>query len=213
MEYSIYDLVYLQLAKINKYDDNTKKKYLSLIKILIENHYTDKEIIQSINDNTLDKLISRTSLGENLIIPNRIYFHKELRLSPKTVTVEFDYNTGELTKNEEPYFLEMKSSYTVENLKRYFINTLQPIANMDTNRINGAFKWLIKYYDLEILLFMIDCASEGDLKNVRNPLQIREYYEVALDKYEYVKKMSKINGDDAIVPKKRMQPNRNGMVV
>ena len=213
MEYSIYDLVYLQLAKINKYDNKTKKDILKIVSFLITNHYTDKEIINAINENQLNTLITKTSCSENLINPNRIYFHKELRLTAKTVEVEFDYNTGTYIKKEEPYFLEMKSTYTINNLKQYFIKVLNPIKNMDTNRINGAFKWLTEHYDLEILLFMIDNAFEDDLKNVRNPLQIRDYYDAALDKYEYIKKMSKLNGDDAIVPKRRMQPNRNGLVV
>ena len=142
----------------------------------------------------------------NLINPKRIYFHKELRITQKPPTLEFDYNTGKVIRTQEPYFLEMKSTYTINNIIKYYKDTINPLKKINEKRIDGAFRWLLKNYDLEILLYMIDISSYEENK-ILNPLDIRNCEYEAMEKYQSILKLSKLNGDDKIVPKRRLQHN------
>jgi hypothetical protein len=88
-----------------------------------------------------------------------------------------------------PYYLEMKSRYTMNQLLEYYYNKLLvPIHFRDEKRDKGAFNHLISYYrfdkinTVDFLLFVIDYIVAHEYK-ITNPLDLKNW---AQQTYEYL---------------------------
>ena len=67
-------------------------------------------------------------------------------------------------------------------------------------------KWLIKDFDLELILYAIDiCANENGILTNLNSLQ--DYIDRAREKYNMALANAKVTGELKIVPKRRMLSN------
>jgi hypothetical protein len=149
----------------------------------------------------------------NLLKPCNFYYHNELRITTPPPVVDFDYNTGELIRTVEDYYLEMKASYTIDELANYFLSKvgLCPGEAMTKNRIIGALQWLANNYDIDLILFMIDIADDiivtNNLNKLRIPSDVKEYYAEAKELMNNKITECKVAGGDKIVPRKRVLSN------
>lgn len=220
---SVYDLVYYILKRIDKnmVTPTLKKILLQDVVSLLNAGWTSKDILTiltqyesfeldengEIRVSDIVKCSDRTQ--KNLLNPYRIYFHNEVRIAPKPVTIDFDYNTGEVIRANEEYFLEMRASYTIEDLIKYYLSKPNLVSNKHVinSRIKGGLEWLVQNYDLELVLYMIDATNDHisccNLSALKNVMDIQEYYSEAKEVYQRRYNESKVNGDDKIVPKKR----------
>ena len=210
MEISAHDLLY----NLKKKQCKDYKIFATKILFLLEIGYTGEDILEMLNsDNYIDEInkhleIEKQSEVEYNLLQEvgTIYYHNELKISTPPVLVKYDINTGELTKVEEEYFLEMKASYCIKDLFNY-IKTKSCFYDLDNeNTVIGSLKWLLKNYNLEIILYMIDTAN--DIIQVQNKkrikvIDIKNYYEEAIDARDRKKSELIINGADKIVPRKR----------
>lgn len=171
------------------YGKEPTEKELTLLEIqyqrLLDNGYTLKEAQKILIDNNLyiDDLEHKDSIIYTL--DNTIYYHTELQILSKPGY--YDPETGTIVK--EPFYLEMKHRYTMNQLLNYYYNKLAvPSYFKDNKRDVGAFKHLISSYKFEkinvvdFLLYVIDYVSMKEVK-VSNPLDLKNW---AQETYEYL---------------------------
>lgn len=224
MNKSVFDIVYEILDCYLKENEITKKmidesftflKKDILSKVIneLKNGWTYEELIVNIRNIIrttknfdFDKLNLYNKKRINLLNPKRIYFHNQIRLVKGIDPIIFDYNTGEIIKDStDDYFLEMKASYTIEDLYDYCLHNgiLTDSLLRFKERNLGALRWLIKHFDLELVLYAIDiCANENGILTNLNSLQ--DYIDRAREKYNMALANAKATGELKIVPKRRM---------
>lgn len=104
----------------------------------------------------------------NLMENGRFYYHVALQeVPPPPQRWVNEYGDSEVI--ETPFFLEMKERFTAADLEAYY-RRFMPLEG-DPRAIRGAFEYLAKTYDLELLLYMIDAtAGQCQLENYDYPL-------------------------------------------
>lgn len=196
---------------INKWASDEMLTYFKHIKLQKEIQEV-KDVVEYINAKALRYPKKKINLlGDQYKEGDPFYYHNQLRITSPPPKRYFDYNTGEIVKIEEPYFLEMRASYTIEDLCEYYIKQmgLKDIHPQDENRFAKAFLYVLKKYDLETVLFMVDAMvnevlSEGLNKEKHNPLKIVEWKDVALMHYNEKVTESAVYGENKVVPRKRI---------
>ena len=162
---------------------------LSLIEIhyqrLIDNGFTEIEARNIMLDNKLN--IDDLAYEDSLIMTSddSIYYHNELQIHSKPGY--YDPETGRIEK--EPYYLEMRYRYTMDDLLEYYYSKLSvPIQFRNTKRDVGAFKHIISDYKftnmntVDFVLYIIDYAVANEIK-IANPLDLKNW---AQQTYEYL---------------------------
>ena len=152
---------------------------------LIDNGYSEKEARSIMLDNKLnaDNLIHEDSLITTST--DSIYYHNELQIHSKPGY--YDPETGRIEK--QPYYLEMRCRYTMDNLLEYYYNKLSvPVQFRNTKRDVGAFKHILNDYKfnnmntVDFILYIIDYAVANEIK-ICNPLDLKNW---AQQTYEYL---------------------------
>lgn len=171
------------------YGEEPSDKILALLEIqynrLMDNGFTDKEAQRLMLDNNLN---TDDLLYEDSIITtsnDTIYFHNELQIHSKPGS--YNPETGAVEK--QPYYLEMRRRYTMDDLLNYYYNKLMvPIQFRNTKRDIGAFKHIINDYrfnninTVDFILFIIDYVVSKEIK-ISNPLDLKNW---AQQTYEYL---------------------------
>lgn len=212
---SVYDLAF-NLIKNNytEIDNNTKRNIINKIKEVLNNGSTYTTINNKIQT---DKIINkdydgylentRTSSYSNLITQDKLYYHNELRVYAEPPEVEFDLNTGEIKRQEFEYFLEMKASYTLEDLYNYLKTKNTMVYALDNKkRLMGGLISLVQRHGIEKILFAIDTTNtfySGKSKMLKNIFEIEEYMPEAEINYNMKMSDSIVNNANKIILKKR----------
>lgn len=220
--YSFYDLVFAFLERFYEEtpSDSEKHKVASEIRALLIDGWTAEAITNELRmfrgsfpgvRPDLAEMFAYLRLTQvNLLHPDRFYFHNQLRIMPGPPKRALDLNAGIIVKEEEVYFLEMRASYTVDDLTDYYIrqsNATVP-AN-DRKRMLGAFKYLLRTHDVELVLFMIDAGvnavySEDLGREQLSPLKLADYQGVAEAQFAEKRTENIRAGDDCVVPRRRV---------
>lgn len=220
--YSFYDLVFAFLERF--YDEappeSEKKRVASEMWHLLLNGWTAEDITNELRMFRGSFPGVRPDLAElfehlrrrqqNLLRPDRFYFHNQLRIMPGPPKRSLDLNAGTITKNEEEHFLEMRASYTVEDLTDYYIQqSKESVTANDRKRMVGAFKYLLKTHELEVVLFMVDAGvnavySEDLGRDQLSPLKLADYKGAAEMQFAEKRTENIRAGDDCVVPRRRV---------
>ena len=149
------------------------------------------------------------------------YYHPQLQITSKPPVYKMDYDTGELSLYKiEDYFLEMKDSYTIDNLIDYFIKKTglyydDDIVFIKRKQLETEIKNIIKNnqnFSLDNLLFCIDASTEisedENLGKITFINQVFHFQEQAKEYYSRRKNILKEEGDDRIVPRKNSYSKR-----
>lgn len=220
---SIYDIVYDYIDTFYRDEslDREDKKTIHLeVKKLLMNSWCTDEIISTFKAAKKNRpdifslkvaklFVSKRPKKINLIEPGVFYYHNDLRLTCGPPKREIDYDTGIVTVINDTYFLEMKASYSVEDLIHYYMRQVGKSKSDDTNRFKGSLLYLLKSYTVEELLFMIDvmvntCKAD-DLPLPSSPLDSQKYYKEAKEVISLKKTETIQAGGKAIVRKKRIR--------
>ena len=209
---SVYELAFNLINKNYKDIDNkTKVKIINKIIEVLQNGSSYNSInskIQTspIGSEDVERYLEGTRIGcSNLINFNIFYYHNELRVVPAAPEVYFDLNTGDFVREPFEYFLEMKASYTIDDLIDY-LGTKPSMSLLfnNRNRLVGGLNSLLAKYDVDKLLFAIDHTDMVyDRRLIKNIFEIEEYMSEAEDSYNMKLTESVINETNKIVPKKR----------
>lgn len=220
---SVFDLAatYIMLFKDNMITSQQKKEITNDFCMVLKVGWTFKEIVNEMHRCIRNKTkmqidsipyfftqsVRRNSNNNNLMDPMKFYYHKELKImnGPKKVSV--DYDAGTMISNDQPFFLEMAASYTLQNLTDYFLSK-EMIDNNEysRNRIGGLLKYYVERYGLDETLYMIEAANNDRISTERQLTNIREfenYYTKAKEFIENIKTNCKYSGGDKITPRKR----------
>lgn len=224
---SIYDIVYDYIDTFyprTKLDKEQKKTIHRGVKRLLDNGWCSSELCKGIRvakkkkaEQTLQIATffrGKKKAQENLLRQGTFYYHNELRLTCRPPQRSIDYDSGEITILNEPYFLEMKASYTVEELVQYYARqTGLQLKDYEVSRYKGSFNWLIKQYNVEMVLFMIDAtvnySRSEDQPMPYSPLDIQRYQADAVSARNEKVTETIQSGGKQIVRKKRPRSNRN----
>lgn len=220
---SIYDLVYDYIDRFfsgKKLDKDKKKTIHAEFRKLIKAGWTSPELYAGINDwhrKHPDKptifvsnlFAAKRPKSRNLLEYGRFYYHNALRNTSPPPLRAIDYDSGEITTISEPYFLEMKASFDVEEVADYYCKQFEIKANKhEKSRIVGTFGYLLKNSDVERIMFMIDVAANEcraeDLPPLKTPLDITDYAKEALSIFHEKKTEAVLSGGNKIVRKQRM---------
>lgn len=215
---SIYDIVHKYIEtfyKNERLDKEQKKTIHAEVKRLLSYGWCSSELYDVFKRaNRKDATLKVSTLfrskrpkSKNLLEPGKFYYHNDLRITSKPPKREIDYDSGEIRVINEPYFLEMKASYTVDDLISYYIRQVGRGSKQDFPRFRGSFEWLLRSFTLEEILFMIDttvnmCQSE-DMPLPMSPLDIQKYYREAKIIRTEKKTETVLAGGKKIVRKRR----------
>lgn len=222
---SIYDLSidYIKNFYTHEPSVNEKKKiikefikYLSIgwNQVEIFKHLESiKKNKSLINDCFLEKALkfyTKDIKLRNLIDPTEIHYHNQLRIFPGRKVVKIDYDKGIFKSSNEKNFLEMRASYTVENLYEYFVSKEDMYIERlkDKKQFIGAFNWLLSKFEVDEILFMIDKAESkviNDSKSLKlkSPLDLKSYIEDGQKALTSKKNALIYNDADNIIPRDR----------
>ena len=102
----------------------------------------------------------------------QFYYHPLLQETvgpPRTI---IDWTTMEMTNDKpEPFFLEIKDSFTLENLVDYFIQKTKSEEELhQKKRLIGQFKTAVDRYGIDFTLYLIDASvADAEEKGKRMP--------------------------------------------
>jgi hypothetical protein len=223
---SIYDIVYYYMDLFFKGTKLTKEQKKTIhreVKKLLSNGWCSSELYAHLkaakrkNPNKQTLYVSSFFGGTrkerlNLMDPDTFYYHNELRLTSAAPKRQIDYDSGEILVINEPYFLEMKASYTIEDLIQYFARqTRIKILEHEMQRYVGSVKWMLKTYGLEDILFMIDAtvnmSMAEDLPMPESVLDVQRYKGEGRDARNLKVTETIQSGGKKIVRKKRTRTN------
>lgn len=154
----------------------------------------------------LQKFFSnRTPSPINLLNPYQMYYHNQLRIVPPAPVVDIDIESGALRVLQPEYYMEIRASYTVQDLTAYFLSTV-PCSRGIELRMEKAFDWLLNQYDIDTLLFTIDAMAiyrSQDTVVSATPLDLQDYVAAGTDMRNTKITELKLLGKVEEVPRKR----------
>jgi hypothetical protein len=163
-----------------------------LIEKYLQDGWTDKQIERAIDTRhpKATKLGNILSPTENLIESEKIYFHSELRIFPPVPKSRIDDEGNIIYVNlSEDFELQMVKTYSMYQLLKYYYSKFNIIPSQnEVKRDIGGIKYLMKFIDLDRLLFLIDVAhsiiTENDYQKPLSPLELQNFTREALSIYE-----------------------------
>lgn len=142
----------------------------------------------------------------NLMHPNAFYYHPVLQLTPPPPVVrQLDDGSFVSSYEEEDFFLEMKDSFTYEDLVDYFHKVMNISGEGYRQRDVGAFKHLLKSHSLDEVLYTIDAsrfyAEDYSKPLPKNPFDIRDYTDEGASVLDERKNTCYMEGLDRVIPR------------
>jgi len=149
----------------------------------------------------VEEIMGNKQPPDNLIEQGMFYYHTALREVSPPVRMKFDEVTGEYVRTASTFYLEMKKTFTMQELLDYWY-TKMGITRTDRliRQDEGKFKYMLDTYTVEEILFCIDMSNsvrkEMELPKLKNAFDLEKYIEHArslMREKENVHKMQGIN--------------------
>ncbi|WP_257146728.1 hypothetical protein [Priestia megaterium] len=144
---------------------------------------------------------------DNLLVLGQFYFHPRLQVTPPPPMLQInDDGTINASYEDEPFFLEIIDKITKKDLVEYFYSKMNAVPQPATlNRDIGAFEHMLRFWDVDFILYLIDEAFAVSFDNGRpmpkSPLDIQHFEEEALAVYEARKNTCYEEGLDRVLPR------------
>lgn len=141
----------------------------------------------------------------NLLEPGKFYYHPALQVAPPPPTIiQRDDGTFYSSYEEEEFFLEIKECFTLGDLVDYFYKVMDIDVDFK-ERDMGAFKHILKSYDIDTVMYMINearamCEDNGKPLPT-SPFDIRDYADDAINVLEDRKNSAYMEGLDRVIPR------------
>lgn len=176
------------------YTKEDKAVTAKTVDYLIDNGFDAKEIAEIMRNSDLHQTLTPQKLPcyiwESLIKRDVFYYHNTLHITSKPPT----WNPVTLKEECEPFFMEMKISYTITDLLDYYYTKCNiDIELRNENRDKASFEYLLNNYKfkelniepLDVVLLLIDTASRNNFR-LTNPLKLQD---LELEVLDYIKVM------------------------
>lgn len=149
----------------------------------------------------IGEIMDKKEPPNNLLEPDVFYYHSELRNMSQPPRITKDPETGRMVRHSEPFYLEMKQRYSMQELMDYWYKQQDITPNEHMLRQDeGKFKYILGNYTLDEVLFSIDVSNilrkERQLRPLRNAFELDKYIEdarEAIQRKQNVHKMQGIN--------------------
>lgn len=143
---------------------------------------------------------------EELIQPFKFYTHPALQVVPPPPTIKINKDgTFDSSYDNEPFYLEIVSSFTLDDLLHYYYEKIGEGEAFNKERDKGGFKYLLKIIDLDTIMYAIDEATYdleiNEFDFIDNPMQLKKYIRKAKDKAEERKYLLKEGGLYGVIPR------------
>jgi hypothetical protein len=153
----------------------------------------------------LEEVIGNRQPPNNLLERDVFYYHNILREVPPPPRIRFV--DGKPVREEQPFYLEMKKRFTLEDLLQYWYNSNGVSPNDHMRRQDeGKFKYLLGIYNLDEILFAIDVSktmrAEQQLPPLRNAFELERYMEEARKFIEGKKNVHQLQGINRVIKKR-----------
>lgn len=150
-----------------------------------------------------DKPVERT---DNLLQRNKFYFHQALQITPPApITTQLP--DGSFHTTYEPFYLEIRELFTLDDLLDYFYMRAGVVEKLTVDRDKGAFRHMLKSYDIDFLLHLIDegvaQAQDRGMNPPTEPFSLQAFVAEAQELYECRKNTCFEGGFDHVIPRKR----------
>lgn len=158
----------------------------------------------------IEEIIGNKQPPNNLMDPDAFYYHNRLRKTSKPSQLVFNEETREYERIEEPFYLEMVECFTMDDLLDYWYksNGMNPNENI-IKQDRGRFEYLLKFYDLDELLFMIDIGQQErknfKVRPITNVFHLEKYLDQAKDTIKAKRNVHQMQGINQIIPRKAVQ--------
>jgi hypothetical protein len=146
----------------------------------------------------IGEIMNQKQPPNNLMERDVFYYHNKLRITSPPVRVRQN-EAGEMVRESSPFFLEMKSNFTLNDLLNYWYQQMNitPSDHM-IKQDEGKFKYILTNYTLDEVLFSIDAArsirKDRQLRPLRNAFELDKYIEDARELIKGKENVHKVQG-------------------
>lgn len=166
--------------------------------------YNIEDILKYYKINPKKKVVKRDP--NDIMEEGKFYYHPELQIVPPPPVIrQLDNGDFVSSYDEEDFYLEMKDKYTLENLVDYFHKRMEIKGEGFKDRDIGAFKHILKSYDLDTVLYTIDQArfvAEDLSKPIpKTPFDIRDYFDEGTGMLEDRMNTCHMEGLNRVIPR------------
>lgn len=138
---------------------------------------------------------------DSLLKAGRFYYHPALQEAPPPPVVEaLPDGTFKSSYDDEEFFLEIKDSFTLDDLVEYMYKRVPQMRRTHREREKGAFKHILQYTELDVLLYAID-EGAVDEQAPRSAFDFEDYVEQAERIYEERQNTLFTEGLDHVIPR------------
>lgn len=175
--------LYTRLGK-GIYDEVNRVKTKATLLHLIDNNFTEKEIVKIITDCKIKDFMTPDDLPDylwdnSLLKRDTFYYSSVLQM----VSPPPKWDPEKMTYSSEPFYLEMKINFTMNDLLEHYYNELKIDVNFrDENKDKGALQYLLNKYKLngvesiDVILLLIEEAKATSEKHIiTNPLKLQDF--------------------------------------
>ncbi|MBU5262152.1 hypothetical protein [Bacillus atrophaeus] len=147
----------------------------------------------------IDEIMNQIEPPNNLMEKDVFYYHSELREMSSPPKIIRDEGSGELIRQSEDFYLEMKNRYTLQDLLNYWYKKMKIKPNDHMMKQDeGKFKYILGNYTLDEVLFAIDASvilrKERQQRLLRNAFELDKYIEDAREFIRRKENMHKMGG-------------------
>lgn len=147
----------------------------------------------------IGEIMDKKEPPNNLMETDLFYYHSELRIMSAPPTIRKDAETGKLVRYSEPFYLEMKQRYTMQELMDYWYKQMEITPNEHMIRQDeGKLKYILGNYTLDEVLFAMDVSKalrvERQQRPLRNLFELDKYIEDARDSLLKKQNIHKVQG-------------------
>jgi hypothetical protein len=153
----------------------------------------------------LEEVIGNKQPPNNLMEPDVFYYHNHLREVPPPPRLRIV--DGKAIREEQSFYLQMKTRFTMEDLLSYWyaMNGLKANEHMK-KQDEGKFKYLLGFYNLDELLFGIDVSksirAERQKLPLRNAFDLEQYMDEAREYIAGKQNVHKQQGINKVIKKR-----------
>jgi hypothetical protein len=139
---------------------------------------------------------------DNLLEYGRFYYHPALQIAPPPPVIEVNLDgTFTASYEQDPtFYLEVKESFTIDDLIDHFYRRCEIVKQRSRQVEKGAFKHILKSYELDVILYAIDEAIACD-DVPRTAFDLEDYFLQAEWILDDRKNTLHMEGLDHVIPR------------
>ena len=180
---------------------------ISTAKYLKDNGFNNQEIFKIFKFISKQKIegedLPKSLWNDSLLEKGVYYYHNEFHITSKPPT----WNPVTFKEECEPFFMEMKIKYTIEDLRNRFYDKCKvPPGLREDKLVEGGLKHLLSKYNnlsaqsIDYIMLMMDLADEDvDRELITNVFDLEKYSKQAFIMLEDIVQETQVNKSNKII--------------